>query len=740
MRLPPLFIRFSPAIQVAIATVLIAAGVAGAAPDKEKIFLSGPAGLVQPFALAQIPGARWLLAAFRGAPGALYVFDTFEWKDSTTSESIGNVNDPVAITISGNRAYVANHGNQTITVLELDTDNGKPKFHSTISGGPSGRFGSTSTPRPIAMLMEGNRLWVLNYEGTVSKIDISLSIPVRISFTQGSVTGNGDVRVCGNTATPANLQVPLSMTRQGSFTYIGCENGVVTRLSDNGTTMNRTGLVIGSLGRGRAVIPHPSEDDVLLYVDDENHRVLALDTTDSIWDSGSPVVINPLCAVNGINQNSIPLTGSTTSNVAAHAFIDPATSGDPYLAVLNARGGASGVQMIRLLAIDSSDATAPPDCSLRIDTPETPATGNNIEYAIAGAASVPTAIASAGIPLQMGFDAGYLFVPNYSAGSGVSLVSVFTSNPYFESGSAVPAALSGNTEDPEGLAVLTTRITLASDESTSNVRAKGRIDDTLLFETLAASSATNGLSPAFNVTTNELITKGIIPPGANEIVQVLAEARDSLGNYGRRLVRLPVDSLRPGPPAVRSVGGADRVLIVNITPGVDPRDNETGVSSGVGEYRVVFRKTLEERDDGTTIESFAAGYPEPEDPERRVTTRDGGSETVIAERPNQFIPESRFIEVAAGASSFQVDGLTNLVTYTFDVYSLDRARNISETASQGEGMPDAGIGLFDILGENGCSMGPSGSAASGSADYMRPLFLAMILLATGWRWRKRPGS
>jgi hypothetical protein len=230
------------------------------------------------------------------------------------------------------------------------------------------------------------------------------------------------------------------------------------------------------------------------------------------------------------------------------------------------------------------------------------------------------------------------------------------------------------------------------------------------------------------MTINELIGANVVPPDSNEIVQVLVEARDSNGNYGRRLVKVPVDSIRPEPPAIRSIGADDKRLQLSLVPGTDPADGTTGVSSGIGGYRVVFLQTHEDKSDGSTVENFAADFPNPGDPERQVVTPAGGGPPVTtnATTPNQFIPVSKTVSVAdSSQSGVSLEGLQNLVTYTFDVFSLDNAGNRSATGVRGSGEPDAGIGLFDIIGEKGCQM--TAEARGGWRD-----FAGFLMLLSGW--------
>ncbi len=727
--------KYRASLAAALCVLMLAAGSVQAEPNEEKAFLSSSTSLTQAFAVAQVPGSRWLIAAFRGNPGAVHLFDTYEWKKSAAAEKIGDstdFNDPVAIAAGTTRAYVANAGNNRITVLRLDTATGKPSVLGTITGGSSNEFGSTSSPRPVSLLLDGTTLWVLNYEGTVSKISVAGDINTRIDFTSGSPTSAGDIRVCDNSSpsTGTPVRPALSMARQGSFTYVGCEDGLLTRIENNGTNLTRT-IVSGSTGRGRMLLPHPEEDDVLFYVDDESHGIFGVNTDDSVFDSGSSPVIDPLCTASGTNLKAIPLTSTTAaSHAAALAFDDTSTAGEAWIAVLNSRSSGSGIQMIRVESIDTNSSTVAPDCAPLVATDATPATGNNIEYVIAGQAGTSASIAPAGIPLQMSFDAGYLFVPNFSAIGGSDVVSVFTDNPFFASGAATPPAISGNEDDPLGLAVQETAVRVTGDESTSAVRGSARIDDTLPFIALSESGAVTGTSPGFNLTLDELITNDIAEPDTNEIIQVLVEARDTDGNYGRRLVTVPLDSLPPEPPGIRNSGSDDRRIVLEISPGTDPADPENGVSSGISGYRVVFLQTVETQDDGTVIESFAADFPEPGDPERRVVTVDGSSETTLAESPNEFIPVPLVVNVESSTqSSIGIGGLTNLVVYTFDLYSLDQARNVSATGTRGEGMPDAGIGLFDIIGEKGCTMG--------TADPVLAVLLVVLFAAAGRRARRR---
>lgn len=714
----------------AVAALLFVPAIVRAEPNREKAFLSSATSLQNAWAVAQVPSSRWLIALFRGSPGAVHLFDTYEWKKSASGEIVGtstDFNDPVAVVVSGTRAYVANYGNNSVTVLRFDTETGKPAVLTKLTGGASGKFGTTSTPRPVGLFEEENTLWVLNYEGTVSKINTTGDLNVRVGFTAGNRTAQNDVLVCGNTTTPASSKFPVSIARQGNYTYVGCEGGTITRLENNGTTVNRT-IIAGGGGRGRILLPHPKEADVLFYIDDKGRQVAGIDTADSVFDSGSSPLISPLCRVSGVNVDVIPLTASPSVAMAGVAFEDTGSNEDAWLAILNNRSGAAGVQMINVDLIDTSNSTTPPDCTPLISTIEAPvASGKNIDYSITGSGGSSPTAAPAGVPMQMSFDMGFLFVPNYGAAAGTNVVSVFTNNPYFSSGTAAPAALSGITTDPDETAVQSAEVRVISEESTVSVRGSARIDDTLPFENLSAGSSVTGTNAGFTVSLNELVLGGIVVPGTSEIVQVLVEARDSGGNYGRRIVPLPVDSVRPLQPAITSIGAGDRRLEISLIPGSDLPDPETGVSSGIGGYRVVFLQVHEELDDGSTIDLFAADYPEPGDLERKVVTDSGGGEVITpATVPNEFIPVPRSISVeGASTTVVSLDGLRNLVTYTFDIYSLDKAGNRSLTGVRGEGEPDAGVGLFDILGEKGCTMSPQGRGSARD-------FLGFAMLLSGW--------
>ncbi len=712
-----------------------------AEPNSEKAFLSSTVNLSSAWAVAQIPGSRWAIALFRGSPGAVHIFDTYEWAKSGNTEVVGtssDFSDPIAIAVGATRAYIANFGNNKITVLQLDTADGKPEVLEQLSPGSGGKFGTTSTPRPVGLVLFNTNLWVLNLEGTVSKININADLFARVAFTAGTRTATNDVLVCGNTSASASgaTTAPLSIVRQGIYTYIGCEAHTVTRLDDNGTTVNRN-IAAGSSSRGRILVPHPHYADVLFYVDDLGRQVVGLDTNDSVFDSATSPIISPLCQVAAVNVSAIPLSPSPGIAMAATGFQDTSTAERSFLAVLNNTSGGAIVEMIDVNSMDTSSTSTVPDCTISTSTASASATGNNVAYSITGSPGSSTTVSPTGTPMQLAFDAGYLFVPNYGAANGSNVVSVFTSNPWFSSGAATPSALSGIFTSPDDTAVTSAALKVTSDESTAAVKGQARIDDTLPFVDLAGSVPVTGTTPGFTTTINELIGAGVVAPDTNEIVQVVVQARDADGNFGRRLIRLPVDSLRPDPPAIHSVGADDKRLQISLTPGTDPTDETTGVSSGIGGYRVVFLQTRNEKDDGSVVENFAADFPNPGDLERQVVTpADGGpAVTTNATTPNQFIPVSKTVSVdSAAQSGISLDGLENLVTYTFDIYSLDIAGNRSIAGVRGEGEPDAGVGLFDIIGENGCQMG------GGSPGTWRDLagFTGLVLVsALIFRIRRR---
>ncbi|MCB0221623.1 MAG: hypothetical protein KDH09_18130, partial [Chrysiogenetes bacterium] len=156
----------------------------------------------------------------------------------------------------------------------------------------------------------------------------------------------------------------------------------------------------------------------------------------------------------------------------------------------------------------------------------------------------------------------------------------------------------------------------------------------------------------------------------NELVEVLFQIPDESGDiaYVAREVIYDTTDPKIAAPLEGTVGVGSSELTVTIPGASDEVMN--GVASGIGAFFVEFTSAVDAAEDPVT----------PPDDQAYAT---------------------------GNGSSFTITGLTNRVTYTFNVYALDNAGNRSvEFVADLEGTPAPGVSLLDLLGENGCVFSP----------------------------------
>jgi YVTN family beta-propeller protein len=201
---------------------------------------------------------------------------------------------PRDIALSGGRAFVTNYGNNTVSVI--DTTATPPVVTATIS--------SVSNPfrNPLGIAVSGGFAYVTNYgEGTVSVIDTTLSTPVvttKITVRPGpvgiAVSGGfayvannlnnsvSVIRLSDNTevATITSVTSPQWLAISGGFAYVanGAANTVtIIRLSDNTKvgTIAVVGYPYGIAASGTYVYVTSLINNTLSVIDISSRTVVA---------------------------------------------------------------------------------------------------------------------------------------------------------------------------------------------------------------------------------------------------------------------------------------------------------------------------------------------------------------------------------------------------------------------------------------------------------------------------------
>ncbi len=666
-------------------------------PNAEKITFDNALADTGAFAAAMFTPFDFMLLANRTS-GTVSFFD-LQTMSALQDPADGTpvifpvVADPVAIATyvdnPGNPtvayAFVAGYSSNKVSVIDLMA------FPPVVLGGSEINLvtgADTSNPGPVALLQVSGRLFVAaGSEGTILQYDLGPlpAVPTHVTVAAGSqVSAKGNLVPCVVSTNPtASSARPRVMTDFGSVHYVGCSQGTISSFSSAGMIATRGDLAGGfniESVRGLAGDPRAGTD-ILYVLDDTGDALFALNVAAGVFDSTTnlpaDVIIQSVCSAGSVNRNSVPLPPSGAAT-ALFSFADAsAAGGGNFAGVLTATSSTASLQLIDLARIDTDPVTVPICGAGENGTIVNQVSLTQSKPFLNGAGNVP-----AGIGQQVFYWLGYVGIPGYSSTGGTAALTLVTDNPLLRVESVTELALTSasTTVGTLTLGNATTTIVWSSDKSVQPA-APGNVAPTVSVRKKRAPNPRTGLPALVTTTSNldqalqvvvtssNLINSGVVTATSNEFLEVLVTGDDQDRNKGYSAQEVIFDTTPPTMPALPgavSVEIGDTILAVRVAGAADPQAND--VRSGLGGFAVHFTA------------------------------------------PTPGVPADRFYPAANGR--FTLTGLTNNVTYGFDIYAVDAAGNVSATLLSASGTPVPGLGIIALTGEQGCGLSREGGQAS----------------------------
>jgi len=674
-------------------------------PDAEKITFDNASTDTGAFAAAAFPLFGYALLVNRNSD-TVAIWDLQSMlpvQDPSTGTPvvIAVVDDPVAIatyvdnpgTPTKAYAFVAGYASNQISVIDLLS---VPPAIMAAEQIDVAADSDTGDPGPVALLVDGGQLFVAaGDEGTVIQYSIASLPAAHVALAAGGQnTAVGNMVVCATGNSVPSSAKPRVLAAFGGTNYAGCNQGTVTSFGSTGVGTIRGDIAGGSgLRSVRGLVGDPRTSTSILYaLDDTSDSVFALNVAAGSFDTVSvDPIISPLCATGGANQDSVPLPQNETS-AAIVSFTDGSVSnGGSFVGVLTASSTAATLLLSNLSQIDTNSATNP-ECGLTgTNTLTTKVLLTKSKPFLSGAGGTTPA----GIGQQMAYWQGYVGIPGYSSVNGSMALTLVTDNLKLTP-APDPLTKEALTDAVDSVFTtignVSTALVWSTDETAESAPSPVVFARKLgqpLTKTGLSPAVTTGTNVSFTVTSSALLSSGIVTASSNEKLEVVVAAYDVNGDAGFSAQDFIFDTTPPTMPAspgAVSVGIGDTILAVTVAGAADPLANS--VRSGLDGFAVHFTA------------------------------------------PTPGVPADQFYPATNGR--FTLSGLTNNVAYSFDIYAVDAAGNVSATLLSATGTPVPGMGIIELTGEQGCALSPG--ARGGPA-----VLLLWGAAACAWLLRRKSG-
>lgn len=622
------------------------------------------------------------------------------WNMPVTEEPVAIAirEEPSALPFEPTEAYafVAGYVGQAISIIDLTAT---PPVVLEDDEIDLTVMSESMSPGPVSLLVAGENLYVANADdGTIQRYDLSVFPPDPLAFgtaDPSQTTANGNLVPCqvnmgSGDAVVTTSASPRVMLRYSGRNWYACDSGNPSIGASVGL-FNSAGEIalrpdLAGAGNGLGTVRALAGDeraatDILYVLDDIDDFVVALDVAitmeEDVFVENDDPVIAPICAIGSTSQNGIPISRNAESTAMITVIDTSSTNGGDFLAVFST-SGAGTLDLINLAGINR-------------DTMDLPECGSTADMSIIE--SVPLEIGNSNFPpstqpdnigQQIDQQGAYIVLPNFGASGGNDMVTLVTDAPELTpTSTATPALTNSASASPvaktDAELIFDSSETIASSpEPTVRVRRKG---DPTTTKTIGSPMDSVGDQLTLMLTSAELEGVGVVGASDNKELEVLIAAADGDGDTALVSRELVFDT---NPPEISQS---------------DPMNLEADVQVGSNKLRVTVPGAQDVPVDG--VESGLGGFY------IEFTDAVDADMMPVTPPPDQEFP--------ASSATFEITGLTNRVTYTFNISAVDRAGNQSaEVVADVSGTPIPGDTLADLTGETGCVMSAHSRGANGA--------------------------